>query len=70
MNKTKSILFSIIWTVTILIFPISSGIIAVVFELDQIFTFVIQGAFMLVSIIIPLSYIKIKNVVLPNTVLE
>lgn len=61
MNKTKSILFSIIWTVTILIFPISSGIIAVVFELDQIFTFVIQGAFMLVSIIIPLSYIKIKK---------
>ena len=35
MSKTKSILLSALWTVIILAFPISSGIIATVFKLEQ-----------------------------------
>lgn len=61
MGKLKSILLSVLWTVIILVFPITSGIIAVVFELGQKIIFLLQGSFMLISTAIPLVYIKIAK---------
>ncbi len=61
MRKTTSILLSILWTAIILVFPIASGIIAVVFQLNQASVFLLQGAFMLIAAIIPVAYIKIGN---------
>ena len=61
MSKIKSILLSALWTVTILAFPISSGIIATVFKLEQTSIFLVQGTFMIVAAIIPVAYIKIKK---------
>lgn len=62
MHKTKSILLSIVWTIVILIFPVVSGVIAVVFKMNQIETFLIQGCFMLLSLTIPAVYIYIRRV--------
>lgn len=61
MVKLKSILLSVLWTVIILVFPISSGVISVVFELEQEIIFLVQGAFMLIATAIPLAYIKISK---------
>ncbi|MDE7330540.1 MAG: CPBP family intramembrane metalloprotease [Clostridia bacterium] len=61
MSKIKTILLSILWTAIILVFPITSGIIATVFELEQKIVFLVQGSFMLISTTIPLAYIKIAK---------
>lgn len=61
MAKTKSILFSILWAVILLLFPISSGILATVLQLNQTMIFFVQGSFMLIAIIIPLVYIMLKK---------
>lgn len=62
MQKTKSILLSIVWAVVILIFPVVSGVIVVVSKMNQIETFLTQGCFMLLSLTIPAIYIYKKRV--------
>lgn len=64
MQKTKSILLSIVWTIVILIFPVASGVIAVVFKMNRIETFMIQGCFMLLSLTIPAIYIYKRKVLI------
>lgn len=62
MKKSKSILLSIVWTIVILIFPVVSGVIVVVFKMNQIETFLIQGCFMLLSLTIPAIYMYKRRI--------
>ncbi|WMM26265.1 hypothetical protein RBU61_06200 [Tissierella sp. MB52-C2] len=62
MKRIKPVPLSIIWTIVILIFPVLSGVIATVFKMNQIEIFLIQGCFMLLSIIIPVIYVCKKKV--------
>ena len=62
MLKIKSILLSIAWTIVILIFPVTSGVIAVIFRLNQIMILLIQGCFMLLSLTIPAIYIYKRKI--------
>lgn len=59
--KVKSIVFSIIWTLVILVFPITSGVIASIFKFNDIEIFLLQGSFMLLSLIVPFIYIIVKK---------
>jgi hypothetical protein len=56
MLKDNPIIKSIIWTLAILVFPVSSGVIATVLKINDIQTMLLQGYFMLMSLIIPLVY--------------
>ena len=58
MIKDKPILKSIIWTFVILIFPVASGVIIQVLKMNNIQTMFIQGCFMIISLIIPLVYMR------------
>ncbi|MEW9080919.1 lysostaphin resistance A-like protein [Terrisporobacter glycolicus] len=58
MIKDKPILKSIIWTFVILIFPVVSGVITQVLMMNNIQTMFIQGCFMLISLIIPIVYMR------------
>lgn len=62
MQKTRPVLLSIVWTVVMLIFPVVSGVIVTVFEMNQIEIFLTQGCFMLLSIIIPVVYVFKRKV--------
>lgn len=62
MQKSKSVLLSIIWTIVILIFPVLSGVIVTVFKMNQMMIFLIQGCFMLLSISIPVIYVCKKKI--------
>ena len=62
MQKTKSVLLSVVWTIVMLIFPVLSGVIAAVFKMNQIEIFLMQGCFMLLSIIIPIAYVCKRKV--------
>lgn len=62
MKKRTSILLSIRWAIVILVFPVLSGVIVTVFEMDQIQTFITQGSFMLISLVIPIIYILKKKI--------
>jgi membrane protease YdiL (CAAX protease family) len=58
MNKIKPILLSIVWTVTILIFPVASGVIAVVSGMGKVEEYITQGCFMLLSLIPPAVHLR------------
>lgn len=53
-KKVKSVLLSVIWIVVILIFPVVSGVIVTVLEMNQIQIFITQGCFMIISLAIPI----------------
>lgn len=60
--RVKTVLLSIAWAILILIFPVVSGIIAVVCELNQVEIYLLQGSFMLLSLIVPAIYIYKKKI--------
>lgn len=62
MQKTKSIVFSFIWAVLVIAFPVASGVIVVVSKADAISSRLIQTAFMCMSMVIPFIYLKVKNI--------
>ncbi len=64
MQKTKPVLLSIVWAIVLLIFPVVSGVIVIVFKMNQIEIFLTQGCFMLLSIIIPIVYVCKKKIYL------
>lgn len=53
MKKAKAMGISIGWALLILVFPVSSGVLSVVLELDKIQTLFLQGAFMVLSLVPP-----------------
>lgn len=58
MIKDRPIIKSIIWALVILIFPVVSGVITQVLMMNNIQTMLIQGYFMLISLIIPMIYMQ------------
>ena len=66
MHKIKAVLLSVLWTVTMLIFPVSSGIIVSVLEMSQIPILLTQGSFMLASLVVPFMYIRNKKISFKN----
>lgn len=68
MNKIKAFIFSILWTVIIIAFPVASGVIITVRNVDAIAARFIQAAFMYSSIAIPFLYCKIKKI-MPKEIL-
>ena len=61
MRKFKAIILSILWCVFILFFPIASGVIASIAKLDNITTIILQGSFMLLSLVVPLVFLLTKK---------
>ena len=61
MKKFKAILFSLLWCLIILAFPIISGVIASISKLDKISTIILQGSFMLLSLLFPLIFLLSKK---------
>ena len=61
MRKFKAIILSILWCVFILFFPIASGVIASIAKLDKITTIILQGSFMLLSLVVPLVFLLTKK---------
>ena len=61
MKKFKAILFSLLWCLIILTFPIASGVIASISKLDKISTIILQGSFMLLSLVVPLVFLLTKK---------
>ena len=61
MKKFKAILFSLLWCLIILTFPITSGVIASISKLDKITTIILQGSFMLLSLVVPLVFLLTKK---------
>lgn len=62
MKRRIAILFSIIWTALILLFPVTSGVIVTVLVMNSIQVFIIHGCFMLISLIIPIIYMFKKKI--------
>ncbi len=62
MQKAKAIIFSLIWAVIVIAFPVASGVIVVVSKADAISSRLVQTAFMCLSMIIPFIYCKVKNI--------
>lgn len=62
MRKSKAVIFSIIWAVVVIAFPVASGVIVVVSRADAISSRLIQTAFMLASTVVPFIYCKVKKI--------
>lgn len=60
-NKLKAVLLSILWCAIILLFPVSSGVIATVFHFEKIATIILQGSFMLLSLVVPAVFLLLKK---------
>lgn len=56
--KAWSIILSLILTIVMIIFPVTSGVITVIRNLNTIEGYWLQGFFMTLSIIVPMIYIK------------
>lgn len=62
MEKFKAVIISMIWTVVIIAFPVTSGVIVVIGKMDANTARIIQGIFMYISIIVPFIYCKVKKI--------
>ena len=60
-NKLKAVLLSILWCAIILLFPVASGVIATVFHFEKIATIILQGSFMLLSLVVPAIFLLLKK---------
>ena len=56
-NKILVIFKSILWCLVILLFPIISGALSVIFSLDTVITLVLQGTFMIMALIPPAIFV-------------
>jgi len=56
-NKVLAIYKSILWCFVILLFPIMSGTLSVIFSLDTITTLFLQGSFMVIALIPPVVFV-------------
>lgn len=60
-SKLKAVLLSILWCVIILLFPVASGVIATVFHFEKIATIILQGSFMLLSLVVSAIFLLLKK---------
>jgi len=70
MQKSKAVIFSVIWAVVVIAFPVASGVIVVVSKADAISSRLIQTAFMFASAVIPFIYCKVKKISLKEILLK
>jgi membrane protease YdiL (CAAX protease family) len=68
-TKSKSVISSILWALTVIAFPVASGVIVVASNADATASRLIQAAFMYASIVIPLVYCKVKKIALKDILL-
>lgn len=61
-NAFKALFYSLIVAVTLTIFPIISGLIIAINEIDTIQGYYIQGAFMMLSLLIPITLMRILKI--------
>ena len=60
--KARAVGNALLWAILILLFPITSGVIATVLELGPIATRLVQAAFMLVAFIFGYWYIQRQHI--------
>src|SRR5664279_6654548 len=69
MTKSRSVIYSILWAVIVIAFPVASGVIVVVSKADPTASRLIQAAFIYASIVVPLVYCKVKKIALKDILL-
>lgn len=60
--KTKAILFSLLFSIILTVFPVASSVIAINQSCTQLETYWIQGIFMMLSVFVPLLYLLHKKI--------
>ena len=69
MTKSRSVIYSILWAVIVIAFPVASGVIVVESKADATASRLIQAAFIYASIVIPFVYCKVKKIALKDILL-
>lgn len=60
-TKLRALLSSLIFSVVLMIFPVASGVIVVMNDMDAIQGYWLQGVFMMLSVSVPAIFMWIKN---------
>lgn len=60
-TKLRAILSSLVFSIVLMIFPVASGVIVVMNDMDAIQSYWLQGAFMMLSISVPAIFMWITN---------
>ena len=69
MTKSRSAIYSVLWAVIVIAFPVASGVIVVVSKADATASRLIQAAFIYASIVVPLVYCRVKKIALKDILL-
>jgi membrane protease YdiL (CAAX protease family) len=69
MTRSRSVIYSILWAVIVIAFPVASGVIVVVSKADPTASRLIQAAFIYASIVVPLAYCRVKKIALKDILL-
>lgn len=59
--KSRALLSSLIFSIVLMIFPVASGVIVTINNMDVPQSYWVQGAFMLVSVAVPISALLVKR---------
>lgn len=59
--KLRAMLSSLIFSIVLMIFPVASGVIVVMNDMDAIQSYWLQGVFMMLSISVPAIFVWITN---------
>jgi membrane protease YdiL (CAAX protease family) len=60
-TKLRAMLSSLIFSIILMIFPVASGVIVVINDMDAIQSYWLQGIFMMLSILVPAIFMWITN---------
>lgn len=60
-TKLRAMLSSLIFSIALMIFPVASGVIVVMNDMDAIQSYWLQGVFVMLSIAVPVIYMWITN---------
>lgn len=60
--KLKAIFSAFIFSIVLMIFPVASGVIVAINKMDNLKGYWVQGSFMMLSIIVPAFYMRIKKI--------
>jgi len=61
-TKLRSVLSSLVFSIVLMIFPVASGVIVVMNDMDAIQGYWLQGVFMMLSISVPAIFMWITNI--------
>lgn len=60
-TKFRALLSSLLFSIVLMIFPVASGVIVVMNNMDALHSYLLQGVFMMLSILVPVIYMWITN---------